>query len=99
MSTIDFSEIPDPPIRVIFSGRVQGVGFRWTTSRIAKGFEIAGTVRNQADGTVELVVMGEREAVLDFLRALGRAMRENIDDFAATPAPEASDLFGFQILR
>ncbi|MEE3179555.1 MAG: acylphosphatase [Verrucomicrobiota bacterium] len=38
--------------RVIFSGRVQGVGFRYTTREIATGFDVVGAVRNLPDGTV-----------------------------------------------
>ena len=34
--------------RVIFTGRVQGVGFRYTTKEIATGFDVCGTVKNQA---------------------------------------------------
>lgn len=53
--------------RVIFSGRVQGVGFRYTTKQLALGFDIVGTVRNQKDGTVELKIMGEEDEVNDFI--------------------------------
>ena len=45
--------------RVFFSGRVQGVGFRYETKRIAMGYEVVGTVSNLEDGRVELCVMGE----------------------------------------
>ena len=44
--------------RIIFHGRVQGVGFRYTTHRIARGFPVTGFVRNLTDGTVELVACG-----------------------------------------
>ncbi|WP_437204941.1 acylphosphatase [Planctomicrobium sp. SH664] len=42
--------------RVIYRGRVQGVGFRATTSRLARRLGVAGQVRNLPDGTVELLV-------------------------------------------
>ena len=47
--------------RINFSGRVQGVGFRYTTKQLALGFDIVGSVRNREDGTVELDVMGTRK--------------------------------------
>jgi acylphosphatase len=63
-----------PPLhrRVIhFSGRVQGVGFRYTTRNIALRYDISGYVRNLPDGRVELVMEGpdaEMEQVVDDLR-------------------------------
>ncbi|HEY5707467.1 MAG TPA: acylphosphatase [Terrimicrobiaceae bacterium] len=56
--------------RVFYEGYVQGVGFRWTTKRIAQGYDVRGWVRNLADGRVELQVSGEDEEVAAFLRAL-----------------------------
>ncbi len=53
--------------RVIFSGRVQGVGFRYTTREIATGFDVVGAVRNLPDGTVELEIMGEPDEVEAYL--------------------------------
>ena len=44
--------------RIIFIGRVQGVGFRYTAHRIAGRYDIAGYVRNQPDGTVEMFGQG-----------------------------------------
>ena len=53
--------------RIHYAGRVQGVGFRYTTRQIATGFEVQGTVRNLADGRVELCVKGDPEEVDEFL--------------------------------
>lgn len=46
-------------VRLRVTGRVQGVGFRWWVSRKAQTLGLAGTVRNAADGSVELEVEGE----------------------------------------
>jgi acylphosphatase len=48
---------------VLISGRVQGVGFRYDTRRVAQGLAVRGWVRNRADGTVEAVIEGEPERV------------------------------------
>jgi signal transduction histidine kinase len=56
--------------RVIFEGRVQGVGFRYTTKDIAKGFDVCGTVKNLPEGTVELEVMGERDELVQVFENL-----------------------------
>jgi acylphosphatase len=56
--------------KVVFSGRVQGVGFRYGTKQVAMGFDVTGLVRNLADGRVELCVMGEMDEVQEFLREI-----------------------------
>ena len=43
---------------IIFSGRVQGVGFRFTTHRMAERHDLTGFVRNLPDGTVEMLAQG-----------------------------------------
>ncbi|MGQ0633729.1 MAG: acylphosphatase [Planctomycetaceae bacterium] len=49
--------------RIVFSGRVQGVGFRFTTRSLARRYPVTGFVRNLPDGTVELVASGGAQAV------------------------------------
>jgi acylphosphatase len=52
--------------RIIVTGRVQGVGFRASCAREAKRLGVAGTVRNRAEGSVEVVAEGD-EVVIDSL--------------------------------
>ena len=47
-----------------YSGRVQGVGFRFTAQHVAEGFAVAGFVRNQPDGTVEVLAEGPAEQMV-----------------------------------
>lgn len=49
-----------------FEGRVQGVGFRYQTTGVAKGFEVSGWVKNLPDGRVHLYAEGEEDEVLAF---------------------------------
>ena len=59
--------------RVHYTGRVQGVGFRWSVKQMASGFEVVGWVRNLDDGRVELHVIGEEDEVKTFLEAIGNS--------------------------
>ena len=47
----------------LVTGRVQRVGFRWWTRNIASRLGLSGTVRNLADGSVEITVRGAPEAI------------------------------------
>jgi len=64
--------------RVLYRGRVQGVGFRYTARRLAAGFSVAGFVRNLPEGQVELVVEGEPAEVDRFLDAIAREMGRRV---------------------
>lgn len=68
MATKGTGEIVRRHYRV--EGTVQGVGFRWWTARAARQAGLAGMVRNEPDGTVDVEVAGEREAVERFRVAL-----------------------------
>lgn len=60
-----------------FSGRVQGVGFRYSTSQLAKGFEVTGIVKNLADGRVELEIEGDEAEC----RQLVESIEEELDAY------------------
>jgi acylphosphatase len=59
---------------VVFRGTVQGVGFRWTTCRVAESHPVRGWVRNEADGTVRCEVEGEAADIEAFFDAVTEAM-------------------------
>lgn len=63
---------------VYYSGRVQGVGFRYTAVRCAGAYDVSGFVRNLDDGRVELVVEGLRKDVDGLLEDIRNAMARNI---------------------
>jgi acylphosphatase len=65
--------------RVYYSGRVQGVGFRYTARQLAERFPVAGYVKNLPSGQVELVVEGPPAEVDGFLAAVARRMADVIE--------------------
>jgi acylphosphatase len=65
---------------IIFTGRVQGVGFRFTALDIARRYRIDGFVRNLFDGTVEMVAQGNPEAVSDCIRDINESFSGYIRD-------------------
>ena len=66
--------------RIVFHGRVQGVGFRYTARSIAKRFPVEGYVKNLPDGTVELVAAGLQRDVNNFLAEIEQHFRDNINE-------------------
>ena len=84
-------EKPDLARRFIVRGRVQGVGFRWFVEREAHILGIAGWVRNNADGSVEVLGQGSRDQLLGLrlrLRQGPRAARvDDVEEFESKPVP------------
>ena len=76
--------------RFVVRGRVQGVGFRWFVEREAHILGIAGWVRNNADGSVEIMAQGTRDQLSGLcsrLREGPRAARvDAVDESEARPA-------------
>ena len=84
------SEQPAPQARrFMVRGRVQGVGFRWFVEREAHILGISGWVRNNADGTVEVLAMGTRDQLSGLRAQLQRGPRasrvDNVEEFEARP--------------
>lgn len=85
---------------MLYSGQVQGVGFRYTVKSVANGFDVTGTVRNLPGGGVELVAEGAREELDAFRQAIREAGLEHfIRDEDVSWAEARGDLRGFEIVR
>jgi acylphosphatase len=88
--------------QIYYEGKVQGVGFRATVLGLARGFDVAGEVKNLADGRVELLLQGETQEVEEFLQALreselsGHIFSEQKNEL---PTVASSRLRGFKIVR
>ncbi|MBN8628702.1 MAG: acylphosphatase [Planctomycetes bacterium] len=80
-----------------FRGRVQGVGFRQTTSDIASRFDVAGTVENLPDGQVLLVVEGRAAEVRAFVAAIESEMGRFISGADVQESPPSGKFADFRI--
>lgn len=87
-------------MRILYSGHVQGIGFRYTVKAVAAGFEVTGTVRNLLDGRVELVAEGPREELEAFRRAIrAEGLEHFIRNEAVDWGESTSEFSGFEIVR
>lgn len=82
-----------------FSGRVQGVGFRFTTQRIAANHDVTGFVQNLRDGRVLLVAEGTRQEIDSFVTAIETSMTGHIKDVQSRKLDYIGEFEGFSITR
>ena len=82
---------------VFFSGRVQGVGFRYTALQVAQEFEVAGFVRNLPDGRVQLEAEGQAQEVAAFVTALEERMHGYIRKTERNARVRSAEFSGFAI--
>jgi acylphosphatase len=87
-------------MKILYSGHVQGVGFRYTAKTAAAGFEITGGVRNLSDGRVELTAEGAREELEAFRQAVrGAGLAGFIRDENVTWSAAQNEFHGFEIVH
>lgn len=82
---------------VFFSGRVQGVGFRYTARDIAERFNVTGFVRNLPDGRVHLVAEGPAGEPERFVQAVGREMERFVSRVDSSSAEATGEFADFSI--
>ena len=80
-----------------FSGRVQGVGFRWHAQYAASTYGISGWVANLFDGRVEMEVQGETTAIAMMLKTLYKARFVCIDNIEEENIPLEEGDRGFYV--
>jgi acylphosphatase len=84
--------------RFLVRGRVQGVGFRWFVEREAHILQIAGWVRNNADGSVEVLAIGTRDQLTGLRSRLQEGPRAaRVDNVEESETEPVKGLNSFQV--
>lgn len=81
----------------MYSGHVQGVGFRATACSVARRFSVAGYVKNLADGRVELVAEGDPDEVDRFVAAVADQLGFCIHDTQESTTAGTGEFRRFEI--
>jgi len=82
---------------VFYSGHVQGVGFRYTATRVASEFRVTGFVRNLPDGRVELVAEGEPAELGRLLDRIAEVMERHITNSEIRSGEATGEFADFDI--
>ena len=84
--------------RFVVRGRVQGVGFRWFVEREAHVLGVSGWVRNNADGSVEVLAQGTRDQLLGLRSRLRQGPRAaRVDEVEESEVGPVAGLTSFRI--
>ena len=76
---------------IVFTGQVQGVGFRWRARQAAALYDCTGWVRNDWDGTVTMEIQGNEEALDRVIQAIESGRFVWIRSMEVTPMPPDPD--------
>ena len=85
-------------VTATITGRVQGVGYRYSVLQMAEGFGLQGWVRNAPDGTVEVWAQGNAAVLQEFITFLGRGPRSaRVESVVARSAEPDTSITGFTV--
>ena len=82
---------------IIFTGHVQGVGFRFTAHRMASRHHLTGFVRNLGDGSVEMLAQGSAEDIEECLRDIKEALAGYVGETVIDEVPPDPRYTDFKI--
>ncbi len=85
-------------ITVRYEGRVQGVGFRYTTMSLAQELDVSGWVKNEFDGSVSLMAEGAEDQLMELLQAIRRSnLGRYITNELVKRSPATGEFTGFGV--
>lgn len=82
---------------ILYSGRVQGVGFRHSVYTLARKQDVNGYVQNLDNGKVRLIVGGEHDSVNDLLKNVKSVWMNNISNIQIMNLHAADNSVGFSV--
>ena len=83
---------------IVFTGRVQGVGFRYRARHAAQMYGCTGWVRNEWDGSVTMEIQGAEADIDRVILAIERGTYVRIENMAVTAMPVDKAETGFQTM-
>jgi len=83
---------------VLFTGHVQGVGFRFTAQRVSDDHDVLGTVRNLPDGRVECIIEGSSKQSDAFVADVSERMSGFIHGVTQQSAPVTGEFSSFEVI-
>jgi acylphosphatase len=84
-------------LHIYYSGRVQGVGFRFTAEAVARRFKVSGFAKNLGDGRVEVVAEGDEARLKGFMEGIHEMMKRHITDEKLSWEDATGEFRGFGI--
>ena len=81
---------------IVFTGWLQGVGFRWRARQAAEMYGCTGWVRNEWDGSVTMEIQGEEEAIDRVIMSIEAARYVRIEDMDCREMPVDPEEYSFR---
>ena len=95
------NEVPKARVEIrrhfIFRGRVQGVGFRYRASYVARARDITGWIKNNWDGSVEMEAQGTEKRINKMIDVLNEDRFIRIEEMDVKDIPIVEDEYGFHV--
>ena len=84
-------------LHLYYSGRVQGIGFRYTVQDIANQQKVYGWVKNLSDGRVEVLAEAEKDALAIFIEQISQHFSQHIKEVNSIWQPASGQFRDFQV--
>ena len=82
---------------IFFSGRVQGVGFRFTSRQVAQRYDVSGWVKNLSNGSVEMTVEGASDQLRKYINDVSESTHGYVADVQVTKSVATGEFSDMEI--